>query len=410
MTQRSYMIEIDDLASLKNTPPISVYGGDWFLNHTPEETRWLIPGLLPLAVPTILASKGGLGKSWLALQLCVAVATGRPFLDYPATDGPRGAIFFGLEESRETFHRRFQAVVAMYRLLPDWSERDEENLRRNFFAPYINWQSKDATSYLPDLMPWVDQLMDHCEEKRIPPGAFPLDTLARISDGDENSVQAMRPVLNACQKIADRGWTPVVLHHVSKGQDGAKTKDKPTILERMSPDWVRGSSAIVSNFRHVLQLAQVMDHEADQAGLETEACREGKFLIFGVTKSNGAQKGSLRFLEQDDAGRWFTPSDGPETMAKLMGKKAAQSHGAQMSLLIAIFEAFRSGVEPSRADLAGRFCATAKDPQAALRTSLKKLRAAGWLQKDTLLLTPEGVSRSVSYLNQGGHAGGQNEA
>jgi hypothetical protein len=407
MSQKTLHFEVEDAASIKKQPPLAMYGGAWFLDHQPAEIRWLIPGLLPVGVPVVMASKGGLGKSWLALQMCVAVATGRPFLDYPPCS-PRAAAFFGLEDSKEVFHRRFLAVVNLYRQLPDWSDEDENLLRRNFVAPYVNWASDAATTSLADLMPSIRAFMDACGERGLLPGVFVGDTLARISDGDENSVAAMRPTLNACQEIADRGWTPLILHHVAKGQDGARTKEKPTILERMSPEWIRGTGSIVANFRHAIQLAQVMDHEAQPAGLDPERCREGQFLIFGVTKSNGPQKGGLRFCEQDDAGRWFIPQDGPETMAKLMGQKAAQAHSSQMALLVAIYEAFREGREPNRADLAGRFCATAKDPQAALRTALRKLRTANFIHRETLALTPEGVQRSVSYLRQGGHAGGEN--
>ena len=37
--------------------------------------RWIVPGIVPEGV-ALLAGKPKLGKSWLALGLCVAVASG----------------------------------------------------------------------------------------------------------------------------------------------------------------------------------------------------------------------------------------------------------------------------------------------------------------------------------------------
>ena len=42
---------------------------------TLPEPRWIVPGLIPEGV-TLLAGKPRVGKSWLALDLAIAVATG----------------------------------------------------------------------------------------------------------------------------------------------------------------------------------------------------------------------------------------------------------------------------------------------------------------------------------------------
>lgn len=389
-----WSIEVD-LETLKEVPPISIHGGMTFLDSAPSETRWLVPGLLPDAVPAVLASQGGLGKSFLSLQLCIALATGKPFLGLEA-QAPRGAFYFGLEDPLETVHRRVRAIVDGYRRIEEWSEADEAAFARNFAVFLVNWNSKQASSYLPDLMPWLTEAMIFAESERLRPGLFVLDTLARFSAGDENTVQALRPVLQACSQIAARHWTPLMLHHVGKGQDGArnpKAKDKPVLADRMSTEWVRGSSAIVDNFRCVLQLAAIREDEAEKAQLDAEKARDRGYLAFGVTKLNGGQKAPWTFLEQAEDGTWFVPPDGAESLACIRGARAQAALSKQMAILVDLYHATRYGTEPDTRTLARKHCPEAKDPRKAFNLNLVKLRNAGFIQKKGTDLTLDGIKR-----------------
>ena len=52
---------------------------DWGMSKysgTAEPIDYLIDGILPRATPGLIASSGGLGKSYLLLDLCVRVAAG----------------------------------------------------------------------------------------------------------------------------------------------------------------------------------------------------------------------------------------------------------------------------------------------------------------------------------------------
>lgn len=394
-------LEIHDLSALKDVPVFSVYGARYFLSRPAPKPKWLIPGLIPLGVPSVLAAKGGLGKSFLALQMCIALAAGKAFLDFEALD-PMAMVYFGLEDSLDTFHGRFESIVDHYKFCLDWTEQDQANLDANFAAPFINWKSSAATSYLPDLTPALEMILATNEANGIKPGGIIIDTLARVSDGDENTVQALRPVLNACMKLAEFGFTPVVLHHVSKGQDGAKSKDKILISDRMNTEWVRGSSAIVDNFRCVLQFAALSELEAQTAGLDPDRARMGQYLVFGCTKLNGGQKAPWRLLEQDEAGRWSSRQDGAEILAKLRGAGAVADMNKQNALLLDLHAASKTGNEPDRVELAAKHCGDTKDPQASLRTMLRKLRSAGLVHRTEMALTIQGRERVQSL--QGGHA------
>lgn len=394
LSRKFYGIEVE-AAEAPNISPVSAHGGGRFLQPLHGEQKWLIPGLLPHGVPAILASQGGLGKSFLSLQLCIAMATGKRFLDFPA-QAPRGAFYFGLEDPLETVHRRAFSIVEAYRRAGDWTAEDDLAMSRNFAVLQVNWESRQASGYLPDLMPWVTEIMLFAESEHLRPGLIVLDTLARFSQGDENTVQAIRPVLQACSQIAGREWTPLMLHHVAKGQDGArnpKAKDKPVLSDRMSTEWVRGSSAIVDNFRCVLQLVPIREDEAERANLDEEKARERGYLVFGVTKLNGGQKAPWTFLSQTDTGAWAAPADGLDTLATLRGAKARAAVSKQMAVLVDLYHATRMGEAPDLKALAKKHCGESKDPRKALNLHTMKLRAAGFLQKEGHELTMKGVQR-----------------
>ena len=378
-------------------PRIITYGAGEFLDRPIPEAQWLIPGLIPLGVPTVLASKGGIGKSFLSLQMCIALAAGKPFLSFEALP-PMGAVYFGLEDDKDTYHRRLRSIVDHYKACDDWTHENDFNLRRNMVTPFVNWQFPGATAYLPTLATDLESTLNDLTQKGVKPGVLVVDTLSRVSEGDENTVQALRPVLNACHSLASYRYTPLVLHHVGKGQDGSRTPGtkKPMLTDRMSTDWVRGSSAIVDNFRCVLQFALILEDEAEGAGLDTEKARMGGYLVFGTTKLNGGQKADWIFLEQDDHGRWFAPLDGVETLARIRGGKAVLALSKQIALLVDIYQVTRFGAEPDRILLGQKHCADAKDPKAALRSVIQKLRNAGLIQKNSHALTLLGLQRVQS--------------
>ena len=69
----------------------------------------LVPDLVPQKTVTLLGGDGGTGKSLLALQLCVAVATGTAWLGRPVQQG--GVIFISAEDDDDELHRRVDDIL-----------------------------------------------------------------------------------------------------------------------------------------------------------------------------------------------------------------------------------------------------------------------------------------------------------
>jgi hypothetical protein len=74
------------------------------------EPRWVVEGLIPTGL-TILAGKPKVGKSWLTLDLSIAVATGTRALGAYAVPKRGGVIHLALEDTRRRFQDRIKRVL-----------------------------------------------------------------------------------------------------------------------------------------------------------------------------------------------------------------------------------------------------------------------------------------------------------
>ena len=78
--------------------------------HDVPPREWLINGWVPWHQVTGLYGDGGTGKSLLALQMAVAVGTGRPWLGLPV-DKPGKVLVIGAEDEADEMHRRFGDIL-----------------------------------------------------------------------------------------------------------------------------------------------------------------------------------------------------------------------------------------------------------------------------------------------------------
>ena len=90
-------IDIKELLITLEAEPYGVQdiGADEILSTEYPEPDWLVPDILPLGL-SILASAPKLGKSWLALQLCLELGRGGSFLGHKLEKGT--SLYFALED------------------------------------------------------------------------------------------------------------------------------------------------------------------------------------------------------------------------------------------------------------------------------------------------------------------------
>jgi AAA domain len=83
------------------------------------EPRWLIQGLWPADAYGVLAAQEKAGKTWVALDLAVSVASGCPWLDHFACPTPGPVLVFLGEGGERATVRRIQAIATTKGVDPD---------------------------------------------------------------------------------------------------------------------------------------------------------------------------------------------------------------------------------------------------------------------------------------------------
>lgn len=165
------------------------------------EPRWIVPDLLPVGL-ALLAGRPKIGKSFLALQLSIAAASGGMFLDKPVEQG--GVLYIALEDSPRRFRKR----------LHDMGAPSTKQLCIECAWPPLNAKGLGALN------------------DRLHGGGFRLvvvDTLTRAVTGntDWDSVGQVTGVMGALQDLAVRHDLCLLLidHHRKPGINGADLID-----------------------------------------------------------------------------------------------------------------------------------------------------------------------------------------
>lgn len=168
------------------------------------ELRWVIPDLIPEGL-TILAGKPKIGKSWLCLELGLAVATGGYALGKIKVDRME-ALYLALEDSGRRLQRRLGSLMA------EQDERPEEvpppsGLLLNTAWPRLDQGGLELLEAFLDRQPGVRLVM--------------IDTLAKIKRRggrkDEGLYDQDYMALEGLHELASReGVGIIIVHHLRK--------------------------------------------------------------------------------------------------------------------------------------------------------------------------------------------------
>jgi hypothetical protein len=171
----------------------------------PEERRWLIDGLWAAEAVGIVGGEPKCCKSFLALDMAVAVAAGVPCLGrFPATQlGP--VLLYAAEDALHIVRRRLEGIAATSGLgIAD-----------------INVQVITAPSIRLDLDDDRQRLTETLNELR--PRLLVLDPFVRLHRIDENASGDVAPILGFLRGLQRRfNLAVVVVHHARKGAGKAR--------------------------------------------------------------------------------------------------------------------------------------------------------------------------------------------
>lgn len=281
---------------------------------------------------TVLAGRGGEGKSWLALALACGVARGNPAAGIDCVKGR--ALIFDAENGPKLIARRFRAAGVTAAL--DVQPVDAGGLR---FRDDLDWIRTTIENHHANLVV-IDSL-------RV------LSSGAKESDGDE-----MEPIITALKQLArETGAAVVLVHHRGKGESEYRGSSvildqtdllftlgriqgdpegrhrrkiaavKCRIEEEPAPRWI---SIDADRPRGLVTVNETDPYEGEDGGRPRDALRDDALealtgisqsqariaVLLGRDKTDGTVRRVLRDLEADGlaerrADGWGLPTDAP---------------------------------------------------------------------------------------------------
>lgn len=183
---------------------------DKYFFDPPDLPEELISGILRCGHKMLIAGPSKAGKSFLLMELCIALAEGRPWLGFPCRKSK--VLYINLEIDKRSCLHRFIKIYEALDIPP-------ANLRN-----IVVWNMRGHAKPLEDMVP---ELLDYIVGQGFDAVVFdPLYKL--LGKFDENSASDMANLCNAFDKVCTRaGVAAIYAHHHSKGaQGGKKAQDR----------------------------------------------------------------------------------------------------------------------------------------------------------------------------------------
>ena len=231
--------DIEDLSSVwDNMPPLA------------DE---LIAGVLRKGHKMLIAGPSKAGKSFLQIELAIAIAEGKSWINWQCTQGR--VMYVNLELDRASCLRRFKDVYTAMGLAP-----------RNIHNIDI-WNLRGKSVPMDRLAP---KLIRRAAKKNYT--AIIIDPIYKVITGDENSADQMAAFCNQFDKVCtELNCAVIYCHHHSKGAQGGKK----------SMDRASGSGVFARDPDALLDLIQlpISDDLKKQQCDQAECRQRAQYLI-----------------------------------------------------------------------------------------------------------------------------------
>jgi len=241
------------------------------------KVEWIVDRLIPKESIIVLFGKGGIGKTWLVLDIARCIGSGTDYLGYKTQQAP--VIFIDFENP-------IQVLITRTKKLGE---------AENVYFWRTGYEFKPPKLDSPE---WE-------QYKDIPEGAVLIfDTLRASQSKDENDSREMAGIMNRMKELRDMGFTIILLHHTAKSAN--KTS--------------KGSTAIVDLADHILGLTKVEQKEEkpntvvddDAEGFDTDAV-----YYFGNYEKTRFEPHGIHLKLNPDRGFELAPDPEEETLKKM---------------------------------------------------------------------------------------------
>jgi len=203
----------------------------------PRQPDWIFPDLWQAMTPGLFTGDGGLGKTHFALQMALAIASGRNIEGTPiGCPSPRSVVYISQEDEAEHL---YAALLSQW---PDLKDHPDVTDRIRIISTAV----QGHPFFLPEL--------DHQRElvQTIPQGAvFFLDSFSNFITSNENDnsqilkseIAGLRTIMRICKATA------MLIHH--------RPKQNATTGAQGS---FRGAVAIQQSCRFHIMFEKELDH------------------------------------------------------------------------------------------------------------------------------------------------------
>lgn len=185
-----------------NLPDVEGLAGEW--ENLPELAPALIRDVLREGHKMLISGPSKAGKSYMLIELVIAIAEGRKWLSWDCSQGR--VLYVNLELDRASCLHRFKDVYSAL----GWPAKNLQNIDI--------WNLRGKTVPMDKLAP---KLIRRAQKKNYK--AIVIDPIYKVITGDENSADQMARFCNQFDMVCtELGCAVIYCHHHSKGAQGNK--------------------------------------------------------------------------------------------------------------------------------------------------------------------------------------------
>lgn len=183
-------------------PDVETLSDVW--SNLPDKAEPLIENVLRQGHKMLISGPSKAGKSFLLIELCIAIAEGKKWCGFDCTQGR--VMYVNLELDRASCLHRFADV---YKAM---------NIQAKNINKIDMWNLRGKTLPMDKLAP---KLIRRAQKKEY--SAIIIDPIYKVITGDENSADQMAAFCNQFDKVCNElGAATIYCHHHSKGAQGNK--------------------------------------------------------------------------------------------------------------------------------------------------------------------------------------------
>lgn len=296
---------VDGLEGWRPRKPASMFGAIHFseLDLPGPELEWLVKGIVTRGDVSIMYGNWGAGKSFLAVDMGMAIARGSSWFGRRTAVGSGELVVYQAGEGALGVKNRLRAYRQHHHIM--------EPLPFALLSQRVNFfvSDKDALALIEEIKSLQVFYGGRC-------AMLILDTFAAMSPGaDENSGRDVGPVLERCRKIANTlGCHVMIIDHVNKAGEALR-------------GWSGKEGNVDTSIRVEENLDEIIEQPGDRDGTPIPRTVRRWKLVKQKDQMRGAEgKFTLHAinLEQDKDGDWQTSA----IVGALDAQEEAESKGA----------------------------------------------------------------------------------